>query len=286
MDVYYNIRSAQKALNKVREIGNSIGLVPTMGALHAGHLSLLKASVNQNDVSVTTIFVNPLQFNNDEDLANYPSTLDDDLSLLEANGCNIVVVPEVSDIYTQEPKMKISFGELENTMEGVHRPGHFNGVALVVLKLFNLLEPNRAYFGQKDIQQFKIIEQMVVDASIDINPVMMPIIREPSGLAMSSRNKRLSGSGKALAVNIYKSLNLALLNLRDYSNVENCLTAAREYLTNYPEIGIEYLSLVNYKDLQVVKTTNGTDTLVLCFAGHVENIRLIDNIIIEIEDEN
>ena len=280
MKVFKDIHSSRNAIKGIRQLEKSIGLVPTMGALHAGHLSLIRAARQENDLTIATIFVNPIQFNNPDDLKNYPSTYDDDLAILEKIGCDIVFAPSIEEMYPQEPLINLSFGELEDIMEGAFRPGHFSGVALVVMKLFNILQPTRAYFGQKDLQQFKIVEQMVYDTSLEVDLKMMPIMREKSGLALSSRNNRLSETGKELAAQIYAALNLAGNSIRNGGSIKESIAIAEDHLRQFPEIKVEYLILVNLKDLQVVETANGSDQLVLCFAGYVEQIRLIDNLII------
>jgi pantoate--beta-alanine ligase len=169
MKVYQDILSTRNSIKDIRQANKSIGLVPTMGALHEGHFSLINAAKKENDVTIVTIFVNPIQFNNPEDLRNYPSTFDDDLAILNEIGCDILFAPSVEGMYPEEPIINLSFGEMEAIMEGAYRTGHFKGVALVVMKLFNILLPTRAYFGQKDLQQFKIIEQMVFDTSMDVD---------------------------------------------------------------------------------------------------------------------
>lgn len=280
MKVFKDIHSSRNVIKGIRQLEKSIGLVPTMGALHAGHLSLIRAANKENDVTIATIFVNPIQFNNPDDLKNYPSTYDDDLAILEKIGCDIVFAPSIEEMYPQEPLIKLSFGELEDIMEGTFRPAHFNGVALVVMKLFNILQPTRAYFGQKDLQQFKIIEQMVYDSSLEVALKMMPIMREKSGLALSSRNNRLSDSGKVIAAQIYAALQLATESIQNGGAIKESISMAEDHLRQFQEIKVEYLILVNLKDLQVVETANGSDQLALCFAGYIEQIRLIDNLII------
>jgi pantoate--beta-alanine ligase len=280
MKIFQDIFAIRGAIKDIRHQGKSIGLVPTMGALHAGHLSLLEASTKENDVTITTIFVNPIQFNNSEDLKNYPSTYEDDITLLEKCGCNIVFAPTAKEMYPTEPVIKISFGELAETMEGAFRPGHFTGVALVVMKLFNILQPTRVYFGQKDLQQFKIIEQMVYDTSLDVELKMVPTVRERSGLALSSRNKRLSKVGKVIAAHIYQALKVAAAGIQAGNDIKASINAAKSNLQSFEAIDLEYLIVVRMKDLQSVETSYDHDQLVLCFAGYVDGIRLIDNLII------
>jgi pantoate--beta-alanine ligase len=258
-----------------------------MGALHAGHTSLVAAAKKANNITVTYIFVNPIQFNKKEDLENYPSSLEEDLEILAAEGCDIVFVPNKNEMYPEEPEIQISLGIIESALEGAERPGHFNGVALVVLKLLNIIQPTLAYFGQKDLQQFRVIEKLVNDVSLDINLVMMPIVREESGLALSSRNQRLSELGNNIAANIFKALKLAANKLSEGATIPKSLESSKEYFSGYPDIRIEYLTLVNYKDLSIVETASDADRLVLCFAGYIEGVRLIDNIIIDIgKNEN
>lgn len=280
MKVYQDILSTRNTIKDIRQSNKSIGLVPTMGALHEGHFSLINAANKENDVTIVTIFVNPLQFSNPEDLRNYPATFDDDLAILKEIGCDILFAPSVEWMYPEEPIINLSFGEMEEIMEGAYRPGHFRGVALVVMKLFNILQPTRAYFGQKDLQQFKIIEQMVHDTSMNVDLKMMPIIREKSGLAMSSRNHRLTDIGRGKALQIHKALHIAADEIKIGGSIKKSITLAEDHLARYREIKLEYLQLVNLKDLRAVETANGSDQLVLCFAGYIDNIRLIDNLII------
>ena len=272
--------SVRETVNCIRKEGKTVGLVPTMGALHLGHVSLIEASVRDNNITIATIFVNPIQFNNPNDLKDYPASLDEDIDNLRQSGCDYVFVPSKEEMYSETPVLGFSFGNLETTMEGAFRPGHFSGVALVVMKLFNLLQPTTAYFGQKDLQQFKIIEKMVVDTSLDIALKMMPIIREDSGLALSSRNRRLSEKDKIIAPEIYRALKLGAAHFKNNTAIKTVISVAEEHLLKYPEIKTEYLTVVNLKDLQNAESVNDEDRLALCFAGYLGEIRLIDNVII------
>ena len=251
-----------------------------MGALHKGHISLIEVAVEQNDITIATIFVNPIQFNNPGDLKAYPASFDEDIIKLEQSGCDYVFAPSQEEMYSATPVLTLNFGDLETTMEGAFRPGHFSGVALVVMKLFNILQPTIAYFGQKDLQQFKVIEKLIVDTSLEIDLKMMPIIREKSGLALSSRNLRLSEAGKAIAPQIYMALKLGAEVIRNHGSLSEINSTTMKHLNKYPGITTEYLNVVNLKDLQHVEIENGQDQLVLCFAGYIDEIRLIDNIII------
>lgn len=271
---------SRSIIKGLKSANKTIGLVPTMGALHQGHISLVRESLIANNVTIVTIFVNPIQFNNPEDFEKYPNSIQDDLDLLEDLGVDYVFMPAVSEMYAEDPIINLSFGHLEKVMEGKHRPGHFSGVAIIVAKLFNILAPDRAYFGQKDLQQLKIIEQMVSDLSMDVDLIMMPIIREKNGLAMSSRNRRLSRQGQEIASQISSSLIMAHDILIKGGENSEAVLSAKVYLEQYQEINTEYLELVSYKDLRPVTADTQTNRLVLCFAGYVEGIRLIDNVIV------
>ena len=206
MIILETVSDLQKAIFPLKKEGKSVGFVPTMGALHEGHVSLVKKSIEQNDITVVSVFVNPTQFNNQEDLIKYPRTLDKDTSLLESVGADIVFAPLVKEIYPEPDTRQFDFGLLDKVMEGKFRPGHFNGVAQVVSRLFDIVKPDRAYFGEKDFQQLAIIRDMVKQYNFPIEIVPMPIIRELSGLAKSSRNQRLSETEKEQAVAISRIL--------------------------------------------------------------------------------
>lgn len=280
MRVIRDIEALKTLVDHYAHTNNSVGLVPTMGAIHQGHESLLKEANEQNDISIVTIFVNPLQFHNADDLANYPSTRTTDLEKLSEQNCDIVFMPGTKEMYPEAPILKLNFGALETVLEGAQRPGHFNGVGLVVLKLLNLIRPTRAYFGQKDLQQFKIIELLVKDTSLPVELKMMPIIREASGLAMSSRNALLSNELRETASQIYKALIFGAEIIQSGGSMEDATKNAAGHLLKFPEITVEYLKLVSLKNLQEVRTVSEDDQLVLCFAGYLGSIRLIDNIII------
>lgn len=206
MEVFTGIEAIRNRLHKMRSKGQSIGLVPTMGSLHKGHLALVKSCKKHSDVVVTSIFVNPTQFNDKSDLKNYPRSLDTDLDLLENSGCHIVFTPEDDEMYAENPMLNLDFGELGKIMEGKFRPGHFNGVGLVVAKLLNIIQPEKAYFGKKDLQQLLIVRQLVRDLNFGTEIVGIATVREDSGLAMSSRNERLDPRLRQQASLIYRVL--------------------------------------------------------------------------------
>lgn len=275
-------KDLKKAISKIKNANSTIGLVPTMGALHSGHLSLVQMSKLQYDVTVVTIFVNPVQFNNPQDLEKYPRTEKNDIELLTNAECDIIFIPEAIEIYQVTPIIELSFGYLETIMEGEHRPGHFKGVGLIVTKLFGLVEPNGAYFGQKDLQQFRVISTLVEDFELPITLHMAPIVREAGGLAMSSRNKRLAKSELRVANLIYSSLKKAEISLRGGSNVNDVKLGIRELLEHEKSINLEYFEIAKLETLQNISVVNEGDRLALCIAAYVAEVRLIDNIIIEI----
>ena len=257
--------------------GKQIGLVPTMGALHQGHLSLVEKSIADNDQTIVSIFVNPLQFNNPEDLKIYPRTLDEDLELLKRWGVGIVYAPGEQDMYPEPPIVSIDFGKQAQTMEGTFRPGHFEGVGVVVAKLFHQCHPHRAYFGLKDLQQFLLIRKMACDLSFSVEVIGSPIIREASGLAMSSRNQRLSEQGKSVASIIFQGLKLAKEAWQTGLTPDETKRQVIDLYNNTKGLSIEYLHIVN-PDTLIDLTQNKGQKVAFCVAGYVEGIRLIDNL--------
>jgi pantoate--beta-alanine ligase len=275
------IKDLQKQLNALRSKG-SVGLVPTMGALHQGHLSLVRQAVGENQVVVVSIFVNPTQFNDANDLKHYPRNLEADLKLLEPIGCDLVFAPGVEEIYPEpEPdsyREKFDFGILETVMEGKHRPGHFNGVAQVVSKLFQIVEPNKAYFGLKDFQQLAIIQKMTQMLKMPVEIVPCPIIREASGLAMSSRNELLSAEERKNAALIYETLTQAK-NLAGTVNVRELEKRVMETINKNPFLTVEYFEIVDFENLQRVESWNKPGKKIGCIAVFCGKVRLIDNIV-------
>ena len=227
MKVVATITELKNLLDTFRKEGKSIALVPTMGALHDGHASLVKRSVAENDITVVSVFVNPTQFNDKNDLKNYPRTLDADCALLENVGADIVFAPTVEEMYPEEDTRVFSFAPLDTVMEGAFRPGHFNGVAQIVSKLFYAVEPDRAYFGEKDFQQLAIIRDMVRQLALDVEIVGCPIVREQDGLAMSSRNTLLSADERERALTISRTLFKSL----EYAK-SNSLTKTKAFVEN------------------------------------------------------
>lgn len=262
-----------------RQAGLRIGLVPTMGALHEGHLQLVRAAARENDVVVTSIFVNPTQFNNPDDFRLYPRLPDADAALLTPTGCTALFLPSVEQMYPAPAVLQVDFGPLERVMEGAHRPGHFNGVATVVSKLFHLSRPHRAYFGQKDLQQVAIIRRLVADLSFDLDIVAFPTVREADGLAMSSRNRRLPPADRQRAPRLYEALQLAaaLVGQQSPAAVRH---AAAAHLAAEPAITLEYFDVVDAHTLQpIAESWQPGQPVALCLAAHLGGVRLIDNVV-------
>jgi len=281
MEVIGQVKRMREVVQALRCDGKRIGFVPTMGALHEGHLQLLRVSAQENDITICSIFVNPTQFNNPEDYKLYPRTLEQDVSLLQTVGCDYLFVPTAADVYPQQSLIQFSFGALDAVMEGEHRPGHFSGVATVVGKLFNIVQPHKAYFGQKDLQQVAIIRQLVYGMSFDLQLVCCPTIREESGLAMSSRNKRLSEKELQTATILYKALNKAKQELTSHS-VASIKAGVQTYLAAEEDVKLEYFDIVETTALQPVSDVKGLDEVALCIAAFVGPVRLIDNIVVDL----
>ena len=257
----------------------SIGFVPTMGALHKGHLSLLEKSLSENDVTVMSIFVNPTQFNNAEDLDKYPRTLERDVQIMQELNDNIIVyAPEVADIYEGNTVSEnFNYDGLENQMEGKHRPGHFDGVGTIVKRLFEIIKPNKAYFGEKDFQQLQIVKKLVTKYNMPVEVIGCPIHRETNGLAMSSRNERLSVEAKEKAAVIFQILNTAKAFFQNNS-VENTIQFVENEFKKHPEFELEYFEIADETTLLPISEKEANKKYRGFIAIFIENIRLIDNI--------
>ena len=277
MELYTTVTSLQKALQTARSKGLKIGFVPTMGALHEGHLSLVAKAGEMCDIVVVSIFVNPTQFNDKNDLVNYPRTLESDMKLLASTRCDYIFSPSVEEVYPVPDTRKFDFGNLETVMEGAFRPGHFNGVAQVVSRLFEIVLPDKAFFGQKDFQQLAIIKALVRQMNYPIEIVSCEIVREKDGLAMSSRNKLLLPDHRKIAPLIFQTL----LHAKELSRVKS-VAGVKEYVVNQINanelLRVEYFEIVNDTSLLPVQSWDETGTKVGCIALYAGKIRLIDNI--------
>ena len=275
MLVVETIKELKQELEKYNS--KNIGFVPTMGALHDGHISLVKRSVEENDVTVVSVFVNPTQFNDKADLERYPRTEEADKKLLEAAGCDIVFMPQVEEMYPEEDTRVFNFGSIETVMEGKYRPGHFNGVAQIVSKLFYAVEPTRSYFGEKDFQQVAIIRDMVRQLELPVEIIACPIIREESGLARSSRNELLSAEERKKAALISQVLSKSVNFAKDMS-VEEVKNWVIDQFKVDDVFKMDYYDIVDGNTLQSVSSWEDSDYIVGCIAIYCGKIRLIDNI--------
>ena len=277
MKVIHTIKDLQAELSVLKAQGKKVGLVPTMGALHAGHASLVKRSVNENEVTVVSVFVNPTQFNDKNDLVKYPRTLYADCKLLEACGATYAFAPSVEEMYPEPNTRQFSYAPLDTVMEGAFRPGHFNGVCQIVSKLFEAVKPHRAYFGEKDFQQLAIIREMVRQMQFDLEIVGCPIVREEDGLALSSRNARLSAEERENALKISQTL----FKSRTYAathTVSETLKFVEDAIAAVPGLRLEYFEIVDGNTLQKVDNWNQTSYVVGCITVFCGDVRLIDNI--------
>lgn len=279
MKVINTIQALRQDLAAARAEGKTIGLVPTMGALHEGHASLVRRSVKENDVTVVSIFLNPTQFNDKSDLERYPRTLEADCALLEQCGATIAFAPSVEEVYPEPDTRQFSYPPTDSVMEGAHRPGHFNGVCQVVSKLFSFVEPDRAYFGEKDFQQIAVIRRMVDDLGFKLQIVPCPVVRERSGLAMSSRNTLLTPEERLTAARIYSILEESKDYAVDYE-VEEVRERVVRRINEVPGLEVEYYSIVDGNTLADVHSWDDSQSIVGCITVYCGSkpIRLIDHI--------
>ena len=277
MKVIHTIEDLQAGLSVLKAQGKKVGLVPTMGALHAGHASLVKRSVNENDVTVVSVFVNPTQFNDKNDLVKYPRTLEADCKLLEDCGATLVFAPSVEEMYPEPDTRQFGYAPLDTVMEGAFRPGHFNGVCQIVSKLFDAVKPHRAYFGEKDFQQLAIIREMVRQMKFDLEIVGCPIVRVEDGLALSSRNARLSSDERENALNISRTLFKSRTFAATHS-VSETQKMVEDAIAAAPGLRLEYFEIVDGNTLQKIGDWNETSYAVGCITVFCGEVRLIDNI--------
>ena len=277
MKLVHTIQELRAELDIQRKAGKKIGLVPTMGALHEGHASLVRRAVAENEIVVVSDFVNPTQFNDKNDLLKYPRTLEADCELLEKEGAAYVFAPSVEEVYPEPDTRQFSYAPLDTVMEGKYRPGHFNGVCQIVSKLFMMVEPDKAYFGEKDFQQLAIIREMVKQMNFPLEIVGCPIVREADGLALSSRNARLSEEERRQALNISKTL-FASKEYATSHTVEETLKFVEDSIAASEGLELEYFELVDGTTLQKIATWDETDYAVGCITVYCGEVRLIDNI--------
>ena len=277
MKIVSSIKDLKNFLALEREKGKKVGLVPTMGALHAGHISLVKRCVAENDICVVSDFVNPTQFNDKHDLETYPRTLDADCALLEPVGCDYVFAPSVAEMYPEPDTRVFNLGPVAEVMEGPRRPGHFNGVAQVVSKLFYIVEPDNAYFGEKDFQQIAVIREMVRQLNLPVHIVDCPIQREADGLALSSRNTRLTPEQRQKAPVIARTLKESTTFVPAKS-VQEVIDYVVNTINQVPEMEVEYFEIVDGNTMQPIQNWSDTTYTVGCITVYCGEVRLIDNI--------
>jgi len=277
MKVFEHKKTLQAAIQAEKMAGKTIGFVPTMGALHQGHLELMRQAKKETDILVVSIFVNPIQFNNPADLENYPRTLETDKELLETVACDYLFAPDVDEMYPQPDNTVYRFGKLASVMEGAFRPGHFNGVAVVVKKLFEMVKPDKAFFGEKDFQQLAIIKAMTKQLSLPVEIVPCATVREGDGLAMSSRNRRLTADERQLAPRIHKILTKAA-TLRNVLSPQEMQQYAKNELDKIESFNLEYVAVADDVDLQPFDHWNDVVGARVFVALQLGNVRLIDNI--------
>lgn len=278
MKVLRTVGELRSAMDAAREAGQTIGLVPTMGALHAGHMSLVDTARRQNDIVVASVFVNPTQFNNPNDLSTYPRTEEADCALLDEHGADYAFIPSVEEMYPEPDTRVFDFGEVAAVMEGAMRPGHFNGVAQVVSKLFDMVRPTRAYFGEKDFQQIAVIRKMVQLEGFDLEIVACPIKREADGLALSSRNVRLTPEGRKQAPAIHRILEQSL-SLAATKSPDELKHWVKEQIDAVPGLETEYYEIADALTMQPVQNWDSPNGTVGCVTVYCGDVRLIDNIL-------
>ncbi|KXX72251.1 pantoate--beta-alanine ligase [Flammeovirga sp. SJP92] len=285
MNVFNKVSTLKEFVNNCKFSKKTIGFVPTMGALHEGHLTLIRQSKKENDITICSIFVNPTQFNNAIDLKHYPVKHTEDKALLESVGCDILFLPAVEEMYPSGLDNKnlvgFEFGDIEKQLEGAFRPGHFNGVGIVVSKLFHMVNPDKAYFGLKDLQQFLIIRKMTLELSFGIEIIGVPTVREEDGLAMSSRNLRLTSEEREKGPFIYEVISEMKNKLDHSQSPKEVLDWGIQKFQKNTSFHLEYLEIVNTIDLKPVDPYNIPGSYAIVIAAHLGKVRLIDNLLIE-----
>lgn len=278
MKIIRTVKELRDAVSTLKSEGKSVGLVPTMGALHDGHISLVEQARTGNDAVVVSVFVNPTQFNNPDDLRTYPRTEEADCRRLEDAGVDIAFIPSVEEMYPEPDTRVFDLGPVAAVMEGAMRPGHFNGVAQVVSRLFAMVNPDRAYFGEKDFQQIAVIRRMVELEKFPIEIVACPIKRESDGLALSSRNVRLSARQREVSPNIHRVLKESVAEKASGATLEEVKRNVIDKINAFPEMEVEYYEIVNAADMQPVAGWGDCKEAVGCITVYLGDIRLIDNI--------
>lgn len=277
MQVFEKIKYTREFIHARKAEGNTVGFVPTMGALHEGHLSLVDQAKKETDIIVVSVFINPAQFNNPDDLRKYPRDMEGDMQKLKQRGVDIVFAPSEQEMYPEKTSKTYDFGHLDKVMEGKHRPGHFSGVALIVHKLFDIIHPDKAYFGNKDYQQLVIIKQLTRQENLPVEVVGCPILREPDGLAMSSRNQRLTQQERKVAPVLYQTLKKAV-ELGNHQTVDAVKRFVTEEIKKTNALELEYFDIADSNTLTSISKWSESDNPRGFIAAWLGDVRLIDNV--------
>jgi len=281
MKIFKTVHETKNFLKEQRKLGKSIGLVPTMGFLHDGHIALVRRSVEDNDITVVSIFVNPAQFGPNEDFDSYPRDFNRDIDILKKNDVDCVFAPDVNEMYPSDFSTKVSVGKLTDYLCGAKRPGHFDGVATVVTKLLNIADPDKAYFGMKDYQQLKVIQRLARDLNLDVEIIGVPIVRESDGLAMSSRNFYLTDAQRQSALSLVRSFDIVQKMLDSgVRSVKYMKKAIHDYISGFEHTSVDYVEIVDKETLEPLETIN--ESFLVALAVYVGKARLIDNKIFEV----
>jgi pantoate--beta-alanine ligase len=280
MEIFKQIAPLKAYLSDLKRQRKSIGLVPTMGALHQGHLTLIGTSKAENDITVATIYVNPTQFNNADDLKKYPRTLDKDTELLAEVRCDVIFCPDDTEMYPGRTSLTLDFGHLDQVMEGKFRPGHFSGVGIVVSKLFHIVEPDNAYFGQKDWQQFAVISELCEQLKFNLKLHSVQTLRESDGLALSSRNLRLDDKQRKQANIFFKALEIGKNGLKSGEKIDSIRTKVKQTVESADGFRLEYFEVADSKNLKLLENVSESESPIMCIAGYAGEVRLIDNMFV------
>lgn len=283
MRIFETIEPLKKYLAEAKFQQKKIGLVPTMGALHEGHLALIRRSLKDNEVTVCSIYVNPTQFSNPDDLAKYPRNIDSDIDILNSAGCHVIFCPSNEVMYPdgENKSLNIDFGDIIQVLEGKYRPGHFSGVGVVLSKFFHIIAPHRVYFGQKDLQQIAVVRKLIRELFFDLQLIRVSTVRSDKGLALSSRNSRLSEEEKTTASKLFQTLSVVKQMLLEHPDaISEAKEEAFRFLEREEKVELEYLEVVDADNFGTVSDIRNHEEVAVCIAAYVGGIRLIDNLIL------
>lgn len=283
MHIFETISLLKKFLAEVRSQQKSIGLVPTMGALHEGHLALIRQSLEENEITVCTIYVNPAQFNNADDLAKYPRNIKSDAEMLQSANCDVIFCPSNEIMYPDgnDKSIKMDLGDVTQVLEGKYRPGHFSGVGVVLTKFFHIVDPHRVYFGQKDLQQVAVVQKLIRELFFKLQLIRVPTVRDQRGLALSSRNSRLSEEERVTAAKLFQTLNIVKQTLLEQPTaIKEAKEEALSFLRKEKKVELEYLEVVDANNFGTVSDIHNHQEVAVCIAAYIAGVRLIDNLLL------